>query len=369
MKVFVDCRWYSQPGQGVVTYLSALHKAAEELLRQQGRKDIEFWYGVESISALDAQLIPPQANLLQLGRRSMLWRLFGQAFWLRRQGFDVAHFQYVAPIFKLGMRYVSTIHDILFKRYPELFSIQHRLPRDLLYSLTAKRADLVLTVSERSAQDIVDLMQPRHPPRVIYNGCGIHANITGNDLKPVPSLVNQPFLLTVGRVEPRKNYGRLLQAFAGSGLATTGMRLVVVGFCDAEFADEITALRNTPGVVWLDRVPESQLTWLYQHAKAFVYPSLCEGFGIPVLEAIEAGLPYAVSSTFPLSDVIEQADLVFDPTDTAAIARALQALCGLHQVPQQRKQLLRKYAWANSAKQYIAALDSLAPTPGLAAPS
>lgn len=359
MKVFVDCRWYSQPGQGVVTYLSALHKAAEALLQQQGRTDIEFWYGVESIASLDHQLLPPQARLVEVGRRSMLWRLLGQAFWLRRQGFDVAHFQYVAPLLKLGMRYVSTIHDILFKRYPELFSAPHRLPRSLLYGITARRADLVLTVSERSAQDIVELMRPRRAPQVIYNGAGMHAKMTGADVKPVKALTGTPFILTVGRVEPRKNYGRLMRAYSESRLLGANVQLVIVGFCDTEFTAELAALRNTPGVVWLDRVPENELTWLYQHATAFIYPSLCEGFGIPVLEAIEAGLPYAVSSSFPLDDVVQQADIIFTPTDVPEIARALQAVCQLPSAPPQRRKLLEKYSWHNSAQRYIEAIDSI----------
>ena len=125
LKIFVDCRWYSQPKQGVVTYLSALHRYAEQAVysAKDGRI-LEFWYGVDGTDGLDWNLLPPGARVLSIGRHGMLWRLLIFPFVLRQHGFHVAHFQYVCPIFKLGIKYVTTIHDVLFLQHKDLFSIR-----------------------------------------------------------------------------------------------------------------------------------------------------------------------------------------------------------------------------------------------------
>ena len=362
MKVFIDCRWLSQSGQGIVTYLSALHVHAERLLARENSQDIEFWYGVEDLSSLDSSLLPSNAQVIEIGKHSLFWRLFFFPFWLRRHAFDIAHFQYVAPIFTLGTRHVATIHDILFKSYPHLFSFSHRLPRSLLYGWTARTAACVLTVSERSADDISRLMSPRHRPIVIYNGAGMVKPNASADLESVDFLQNSRFLLTVGRVEPRKNYRRLSEAFQRSKLAQSGWRLVVVGFCDSEFFDELPSLQHTNGLHWLARVPEAQLAWLYSNATGFIYPSLCEGFGIPVLEAIDAQLPVAVSSTFPLADVVAEADERFDPTDVDEMAEAMIRLTTRDSSRCDRERLLNRYSWQSSAAKYLATLRQLAPT-------
>lgn len=359
MKIFVDCRWFSQPGQGVVTYLAGLHHAIEAL--PATHPPHEFWYGVEDLSTIDRTLLPPGARVLELGRRGMLWRLLILPFVLRRHGFEVAHFQYICPLLKLGVRYVTTIHDVLFLRYPGFFSLAHRLPRRVLYSFAARRSDLVLTVSERSALDIEELLRPQLPPVVVYNGAGVPAVAAQPPQETrFESLRGTRYLLTVGRVEPRKNYARLADAFAASGLVRQGARLVIVGFCANEFASEVERFRDVPGVLWLERVTDADLAWLYAHTDGFVYPSLCEGFGIPVLEAIQAGVPVALSSTFPLADVVAAVPLVFNPEDTPSITNALQRLWHRDFDSRPCQGVLKKYTWSESARAYNGALARLA---------
>lgn len=358
MKVFIDCRWYAQPGQGVVTYLAGLHRSAEaSLLGLTENGAPEFWYGVETMQGVDAQLLPPDARVLPLGRHGMLWRLFVLPFVLRRHGFEAAHFQYVCPLLKLGMRYVTTIHDVLFLQYPELFPLRYRLPRQLLFGWSARSSDLVLTVSEQSAQAIEALLRPSRAPVVVHNGAGV----VHDDVAPVPvaGLAPRRFLLTVGRVEPRKNYVRMAKAFVLSGLAKQGATLVVVGFCAGEFEQELVQFRHTPGVVWLDRVSDAELAWLYGQARGFVFPSVCEGFGIPVLEALRYGLPCAISSSFPLADVVASVPLTFRPRDTDAIADALMRLWQHDYTETDSSEVLLRYTWKRSAQTYLQALETL----------
>lgn len=358
MKVFIDCRWYAQPGQGVVTYLAGLHRSAEAALLGLSENRVpEFWYGVETMQGLDAQLLPSGVRALPLGRHGMLWRLFVLPFVLRRHGFDAAHFQYVCPLLKLGMRYVTTIHDVLFLQYPEFFSLRYRLPRQVLFMWSAKSSDLVLTVSEQSAQAIAALLRPSRAPVVVHNGAGV----VHDDIAPVPvaGLAPRGFLLTVGRVEPRKNYVHMAKAFALSDLANQGATLVVVGFCTGEFAQELAQFRDTPGVVWLDRVSDAELAWLYAQARGFVYPSVCEGFGIPVLEALRYRLPCAISNTFPLADVVASVPLTFNPHDKDAMAAALIRLWQHDYTHTDNSAVLSRYTWKRSAQVYLQALETL----------
>ncbi|MFM2056987.1 MAG: hypothetical protein RLY71_1372 [Pseudomonadota bacterium] len=354
MKIFIDCRWYSQPGQGVVTYLAGLHAAAESLKRKFG---IEFWYGIESLESIPAGILPKDAKTIVLGKKGLFWRLFVMPIFLSRHKFDAAHFQYVCPLYRLNTAYVTTIHDVLFFQFPELFTIKYKIPRKILFYLSAKISNLILTVSEQSAEAIKKYLHPAHDPSIIYNSFANTINIP--EEKQVPSTLLSPkdYLLTVGRIEPRKNYALLARAFEKAGLHARGAKLAIVGFCSPEFHAELDKLKKTPGVTVLDRVTDEQLSWLYHNARGFIYPSICEGFGIPVLEALSAQVPCAVSNTFPISDILNGVSLTFNPGDVDGMTKALDALWS-GKVPCSAVSL-QKYTWEKSAQKYMEELSML----------
>jgi glycosyltransferase involved in cell wall biosynthesis len=347
--------------QGVVTYLASLHRAVEvAVAANRAGVLFEFWYGVDTTRPIDPSLLPPGARLMPIRSGNILWRLFVLPFVLRRKGFSVAHFQYVCPVFKLGMRYVTTIHDVLFLEHKDLFSLGYRLPRRILFGWSARHSDLVLTVSEQSARAIASILHPPLEPIVVPNGAPSPTRSSEVELRQVAGLIAREFILTVGRVEPRKNYARLAEAFAASGLPQRGTTLVIVGFCSPEFHTELAHLRATPSITWLPAVTGSELAWLYSNARAFIYPSLCEGFGIPVLEAMHARLPCALSKTFPLSDVLAAAPLSFEPKDVRAIRRALEQLWFGDYVVQDYSATLARYSWERAADSYLKALARFA---------
>ena len=361
IKVFIDCRWYAQSGQGAVTYIDGLQRATERLLATDEFRDrrIEFWYGVESIALTPANLFLPHDRAIELGQCRLPWRLLGLPFLLRREGFAAAHFTYMCPLIRNGVAYVTSIHDVLFLRHPRFFSPMHRMSRRLLYGLSARRSDVVLTISEQSRRDIQELLGRQAPISILPCGPGPSSTAMDTVAQPVEGLTAGRFFLSVGRVEPRKNFPALVRAFERSGLAAEGAQLALVGFCSEEFAAERPHLEGRPGVRWLSRVSDAELKWLYANARAFVFPSFCEGFGIPVIEAMQAALPVAVADTYPLADVLEAADERFDPSDESQMAASLTRLWSAPDTARAPPAVLRRYTWENAARAYLAALAPL----------
>ena len=232
-----------------------------------------------------------------------------------------------APFFP-GMPQVTTIHDLIYRHDPEP-SLMTR-GQALLLPLAARRSDRVVTPSEASKRDIVE-HAGADPARVdvVPNGPG---------LGDVPSTVDpaavrrrfggdgRPLVLTVSAKLPHKNVARLIDAVAMLDLDPRPL-LVVPGYetaTESELRDH--AERSGAEVRFAGWLDDAELDALYRAADAFVMPSLAEGFGFPVLEAMLRGTPVACSNVTSLPEVAGDAALLFDPLDTGAIADALRRL-------------------------------------------
>ncbi|MEK6388699.1 glycosyltransferase [Paraburkholderia tropica] len=149
--------------------------------------------------------------------------------------------------------------------------------------------------------------------------------------------VGARFLLTVGSVGDRKNQARCIEAFAASRLAQQGWQYVVVGGREPGADTAINLARQTPGVVLPGYTTDEQLRWLYRNAFGFVLMSLLEGFGMPVIEAIEHDLPCLVSRSSILTEVGGDAMLDADPLELESIAMGMQALAAMPADERQRR--------------------------------
>lgn len=247
----------------------------------------------------------------------------------RRAGVDLLHsFGVTTPLTGRFARVVS-IHDLIFHHYPETFPGAARAGLEFLVPRGARRADRVITISEASAADLVATYGiPESKIDVTpLAGLPIGESVTDAErLRGRFNLGDHPYLLCVASTIAHKNIGRLLEALVGLDDDTV---LVLVGHSGME-QDALVARVGELGLEQRVRftgwVSRPDLEGLYQGALAFVYPTLLEGFGMPVLEAMERGVPVACSATSSLPEVAGDAALLFDPLDVAGMRSTIERL-------------------------------------------
>ena len=224
---------------------------------------------------------------------------------------------------------VVTIHDCAFRDRAECFTPRFAAWLQWLVPRLARRVRQVLTVSEYSKDRIADICQvPPEKIHVVYNGVDSRFRpATAEEIAAAREKFALPdnYVLCVGSLEPRKNLPRLLEAWQQVSHQQTHSKLVLVGTTAAIFAS--AKLEAPPeNVIFTGYVPDELLPALYSGAAAFVYPSLYEGFGLTVLEAMACGTPVICSSTTSLPEVAGDAAILIDPNDVAAIGQAIQNL-------------------------------------------
>ena len=214
------------------------------------------------------------------------------------------------------------VHDAIYVDHPEWFS---PLERVYLAGLrpTLRRADLIFTTSQSETARIARVW-PETRQRLRPIGLGVPVGLSGAAARRPGSLDDdRPFILVVGRLNVRKNLGRLLAAFLQSTTLSASYRLVVVGERDGK-VDAGVASSAAASISFLDRVGDEELRWLYEHCSLFVFPSLDEGFGLPLIEAHSFGAR-AVASDIPSFRELGLAEAYFDPTSVDAIEHAMSA--------------------------------------------
>lgn len=229
---------------------------------------------------------------------------------------------------------VVTVHDVAFLAYPAAFHATKRRYLTAMTRLSVRRARHIIAVSAHTRDDLVHHFGVR-PERVtvIPNAADERyrpAN-TANDITRFKTANNLPdrFILFVGTLEPRKNLRRLIEAFALLSGDDPDVKLVIVGasgWLTSDLAPHVQSRGLSDHVIFTGYVSDEDLPRWYQAATVFCYPSLYEGFGLPVLEAMACGTPVVTSRTSSLPEVAGDAALLVDPTDVRGLANALQSV-------------------------------------------
>lgn len=361
VRVGVDCHSVSGLHQGIRTHVLELFGRAVTLA-----PDIDFFLLAEEPEALarfSAAFRAPNAALIPLRHSGPVRRLLVELPRLaRRHRLDLLHCQYIAPPLA-PCRTAVTIHDLLFETAPRFFTRWFTLRSRILMRLSAARATLVCTVSEFSRGELVRLygLAPRDV-LVVANAADrgrFHPGADGQEVVRRRGLTPGAYLLSVGRLEPRKNQATLLRAYAR--LPRDAPPLVIVGqrhFGYGEVAELAASAALAGRVHLLEDVVDQELPAWYRNALGFVYPSWAEGFGMPVIEAFASGVPVICSDTTALTEVAAGAAVLVPPDDVAGLADAMSALvlAGERRMELAERGLerARAYDWDASAAALVA---------------
>lgn len=267
---------------------------------------------------------------------------------------------------------VVTVHDLSFVLTPETLPPLKRVYLTRLCAASVRRAAAVVAVSRQTAADVIRCFNtPPAKVHVVYNG--VASTFTPGDPEKIEHFrrsrhLPPRYLLYLGTLEPRKNLVLLIRAFARwraaqaaeAGAESTELKLILAGgkgwYYDTIFA-EVQALGLAEAVLFPGFIPAAELPDWYRGATAFVYPSLFEGFGLPVLEAMACGVPVICSRAESLLEVAGAAALTVSTADEESLAHAIHLLCDQPALAVELRrrglQQAAKFSWRRSAEQTI----------------
>jgi glycosyltransferase involved in cell wall biosynthesis len=313
---------------------------------------------------------PARASVVELpvSGRSRAARVLAEQTLLpvavRRSRVDLLHNLFTTAPAVSAAPQVTTIHDLIYKRFPEAHQRLLTQGMRALVPLAARRSRRIVAVSQSTKDDVVRFLGvPEQRIDVTYEGPGMEEtaeSTTEEVLRERFGLGEAPIVLTVSAKRPHKNLERLFDAFARIEAPAV---LVVPGYQTVFERDLRRRARELdPERIrftgWLD---DRDLDGLYRAATELVFPSLAEGFGLPVLEAMRRGTPVACSNTTSLPEIAGDAALYFEPTDAEAIREAIARLLS---DPQLRERLAAagraqasKFTWEEAARRTVASYE------------
>ncbi len=283
---------------------------------------------------------------------------------------EVFHAADQLPFAPPGAAVVLTIHDLTTRRFPDMHMPDNTALHAIKERFARTRADRIIAVSEATRRDIVrELNIPPEKISVVYEAADTrfrpHTPEETQTTLERYGLTHNRYILSVGALEPRKNYVRLIEAYAMLRARYAPAEhlppLIIVGGNGWKY-DTILAAPEQNGVTgfvrFLGRVPDEDLPALVAGSRVFVYPSLYEGFGLPPLEALACGVPVVVSRAASLPEVVGDAGLYCDPHDPHDIARQIAALLEDNDLTLRLRHAgvtrARQFSWERAARETLA---------------
>lgn len=264
-----------------------------------------------------------------------LWRSFGIPKTAASDHLNIYHgLSHELPLraFAPGVRTVVTVHDLLFLTHPHLYPWLDRHIYTLKYKKSCQRADMVVTVSQKTAEDVQTIFNlPPERVRVAYQSCdpAFGRLLSAAQKRKLRRHYGLPeeFILFVGSLIPRKGVHTLFRALECLPAASrTPLVIVGQGWLEGALRAQAQKSKRTSQVHFLGRVPLADLPGIYQLARVFAYPSQAEGFGIPLVEAQISGLPAVTSTGSCFAETAGPAALYTTPGDADELAQALERL-------------------------------------------
>jgi glycosyltransferase involved in cell wall biosynthesis len=323
-----------------------------------------------------AKSLPRRFETRQIARNPFLRLGFDLPRKLREDRPALLHVQYTSPL-RCPVPTVVTVHDVSFLQHPEYFTWWRANQLRITVARSVRQAARVLTISDFARRTIVEAYGLAPNQITVIPAAANPFFRVANRAKAVRRVeefygIREPFILTVGDLQPRKNHIRLIGAFARfvSQNPSTPHRLVIAGK-NTWYSDRIVEAARRSGMAdrisFVGFVPDENLLDLYNACDCFAFPSLYEGFGLPILEAMACGRAVVCSNRASIPEVAGEAGTAFDPTDEQDIANALASIL---QDPERRARMERlglnraaQFTWRKAAEQTLEVYRQVANQP------
>ncbi|MFC1608582.1 glycosyltransferase family 4 protein [Patescibacteria group bacterium] len=300
-------------------------------------------------------------------KNKFIWATWSVWRYLRKNGIDVYHTEYILPFFiPKNIKTITHIHDVSFVAYKKFIKWSDLLFLSLLIPRSIKRADKIVAVSEFTKDEIVKYYKvDSRKIEIVYNAVNNSDEEYGKQKeREIRSKYALPekYILYIGTLQPRKNVARLIEAYAKIKNQIPEVKLVIAGNREAHnFDQKINDVIYEGGlesdVIFTGFVDEEDKLLVYEMAHVFAYLSFYEGFGIPLLEAMTQGVPILSSDIKPLREVCSEACVFSDPSNLDEIVDRLYNICMDDQLRlrlvNSGKERVSFFSWKVSAKKML----------------
>lgn len=341
--IYVNARFLTQPITGVQRFAIEISLQLKKILKE----NVVFLAPKNVLNNEYTKSLNPKIIGSHSGH---LWEQVDLFLFMRKQNSPLVCLCGTAPVFIKNK--IVVLHDITFIRYPNTFTFSFRLLYKFLTPITLRTSRLICSVSNFSAQEIANYYHfPKEKIHIIYNAIG---NLFKPSMERNP--IAEKYILAVSSVKENKNFVFILKTFEAISEKIKDVKLYVVGDLNSKSFNSINLewIKDNPNIRILGRVTDEELIRLYSNAILFLFPSLYEGFGIPVLEAQACGCPVIASNTSSLPEVLEKSAMLLNPNDIALWQAAIVEMC---QNEEKRKEMIRlgfeniqRFSWEKSAQ-------------------
>lgn len=358
MRIAIDCRFIGRSINGIGRYNREIVKGLDK------NKEINLIIFTNNDIDLELQntkIIRIKSKLFSISEQIELPIL------LRKVKPDLFHTpSFVSPIIQ-PCKTIMTIHDLIHLRFSKDYTLLHKLYYKLIVKTAAKQADIIITPSNTSKKDIHTFLGIDNKKIfVIYHG--ISENFSPReDFKNIlikKYNINYDYILYVGNLKTHKNINTLIETYCN--LIKDGKikhKLIITYEPNKKIQNFIHNFGIEENIVFIRDIPEKDLPYIYSGCSVFVYPSLCEGFGFPPLEAMSCGVPVISSNAFSLPEVLDFSALTFDPNDKNMLYDLIYRVINDDELRRSLIQMglnhSKKFRWDRTINQLIGVYKSL----------
>ncbi len=266
-----------------------------------------------------------------------------------------------------NVKQILTIHDLSFEYFADCFCLKRKLWHKIISpKKQCRSAKMILTPSKNTKNDIVESYKiDKNKINVLYPGLSslfLKDNEEEKDLIKQKYNLPDKFIFFLGTIEPRKNVAGLIKAFEKSGLKNQNYELVIAGSDGWKNKEIKEMIENTPNVRYIGYVEAVDKPKIYSLAEIFAYPSLYEGFGFPVLEAMSAGTPVLTSNRSSLTEVVDDCAYLVNPNNITEIAQGLLELAQNKELAsyfiEKGRQRAEEFRWQKTAENFLNLLQT-----------